>query len=67
MSADAGVRCSVLATRTIGTCVRSAARYRISLIGLGQASASTQICMPGDQRFVATMMWNREKAVSSLT
>src|SRR6266851_9727101 len=44
MNGDGGVQRSLLATRITGTCVRSAARYRISLMTLGQASASTQIC-----------------------
>ena len=42
---DGGVQRGLLATRIIGTCVRSAAQNRFSLIAFGQASASTQICM----------------------
>src|SRR5262245_61370 len=47
MKRDDGARRSLLATRVRGICARSAARNRMSLMTLGQASASTQICTLG--------------------
>ena len=44
MKVEGGVRSVVLATSVVVTCMRSAARKRISLMTWGQASASTQIC-----------------------
>src|SRR5260370_42592546 len=43
MKSDGGTRSALLATSVVRTCTRSAARYRISLMTLGHASASTQI------------------------
>ena len=45
MNRDFGTRSAWLATSTVRTCTRSAARNRISLICTGQASASTQTTM----------------------
>src|SRR4030067_3733975 len=42
---DGGVCSGLLATRITAIARRSAARNRMSLMTLGQASASTQICM----------------------
>ena len=42
---EGGVGMGWLATRVSGRPTRSAARNRMSLMTLGQASASTQICM----------------------
>ena len=44
MYGEGGVRSSLFATSVIGIFERSAARYRMSLITAGQASASTQMC-----------------------
>src|SRR4029453_14714750 len=43
MKSEGGTRSGVLATRVVRTRARSAARYRMSLIACGHASASTQI------------------------
>ena len=45
---DFGTRSAWLATSIVCTCTRSAARNRISLIGTGQASASTQMTIAHD-------------------
>src|SRR5258708_25161113 len=45
MYGEGGVRSALFATSVICSLVRSAARYRMSLITAGQASASTQMCM----------------------
>src|SRR5260370_4634127 len=43
MKSDGGTRSALLATSVVRTCTGSAARYRISLMTWGHASASTQI------------------------
>src|SRR5690606_601304 len=55
MRREPGVLSHWLATRVTGTLARSAARNRMSLIGPGQASASTQI--RGVGVVVAVMRW----------